>query len=243
MTQRRTTLTFYCWLCGLTALAMAAAMVGDSSTSIAAEQSTSAQQLPELVKDNFEKGADRWEPTDANAWKLVKRDDSTVLSLFQQSKYKPKFRSPLNYTLLKETPVGDFILDVKVLSTTRDYGHRDACLIFGHQNADQFYYVHLANQQDDHANQIFIVNNAARVKISETTTKGTKWDDGWHQVRIVRTVADGKIAIYFDDLEKPVMTATDKNFTRGKIGLGSFDDTADFDDVVLRGVKITPPTE
>jgi hypothetical protein len=233
---------------------MAAAMVGQSSTSFAAEISpvakpavaepaATSKKLPELLKEDFEKGADRWEPTDKNAWKLVKRDGSSVLSLFQQSKYKPEFRSPLNYTLLKETPVGDFILDVKVLSTARDYGHRSLCFFFGHQNANQFYYVHLAKQQDDHANQIFIVNNAARVKISETSTKGTSWDDAWHQVRIARTVADGKIAVYFDDLEKPIMTATDKNFTWGQVGLGSFDDTGDFDDVVLRGEKVTPPTK
>lgn len=235
---KRKSLTFYCWLCALTALAMAAAMVGNSSTSFAAEPD---KKLPELVKENFENGADRWEPTDARAWKLVDRDGSKVLSLFQQSKYKPKYRSPFNYTLLKDTPVGDFVLDVKVASTAREYGHRDACLIFGHQNADQFYYVHLATKQDDHAHQIFIVNNAARVKISETSTKGVDWTEGWHNVRIVRTVADGKIAIYFDDLEKPIMTATDKNFAAGKIGLGSFDDTADFDEVVLCGEKVAPP--
>jgi len=251
MTQRRTTLTFYCWLCAVTALAMAAAMVGQSSTSFAAEpaaatvstETVAAKKLPELVKEDFEEGAERWEPTDKNAWKLVQGNGSQVLSLFQQSKYKPEFRSPLNYTLLKETPVGDFMLDVKVLSTARDYGHRDACIFFGHQNANQFYYVHLAKQQDDHANQIFIVNNAARVKISETSTKGTPWDDAWHQVRIARTVADGKIAVFFDDMEKPIMTATDKNFTWGKVGLGSFDDTGDFDEVMLRGEKVTPPTK
>lgn len=239
MTHRKS-LTFYCWLCALTALAMAAAMVGDSSTSFAAEPAT---KLPELVKEDFENGVDRWEPTDKNAWKLVKGDNSTVLSLFQQSKYKPKYRSPLNYTLVKDIPVGDFVLDVKARSTAREYGHRDVCLIFGHQNADQFYYVHLATKQDDHAHQIFIVNNAARTKISETSTKGVHWTEGWHQLRVVRTASDGKIAVFFDDLEKPVMTATDKNFAGGKVGLGSFDDTADFDDVVLSGEKLTPPTK
>ncbi len=222
MTHRKS-LTFYCWLCALTALAMAAAMVGDSSTSFAAEPAT---KLPELVKEDFENGADRWEPTDKNAWKLVKGDNSTVLSLFQQSKYKPKYRSPLNYTLLKDTPVGDFVLDVKARSTAREYGHRDVCLVFGHQNADQFYYVHLATKQDDHAHQIFIVNNAARTKISETSTNGVNWTEGWHQIRVMRTASDGKIVVFFDDLEKPVMTATDKNFAGGKVGLGSFDDTA-----------------
>ena len=64
MTHRKT-LTFYCWLCALTALAMAAAMVGQSSTSFAAEISPvtksdaaapAAKKLPELLKEDFENG-------------------------------------------------------------------------------------------------------------------------------------------------------------------------------------------
>ena len=39
----------------------------------------------------------------------------------------------------------------------------------------------------------------------------------------------------FDDIKSPIMTATDKTFQRGHIGVGSFDDTGNWDDVVLRG--------
>ena len=34
------------------------------------------------------------------------------------------------------------------------------------------------------------------------------------------------------------MTARDKTFQRGRIGVGSFDDTGDWDDIRLRGVKV-----
>jgi hypothetical protein len=37
-------------------------------------------------------------------------------------------------------------------------------------------------------------------------------------------------------MEEPVMTAEDKSFTCGKIGLGSFDDTGNWDDIRLYGV-------
>jgi hypothetical protein len=68
------------------------------------------------------------------------------------------------------------------------------------------------------------------------------WGDGWHNVRIVRTVADGAIAVYFDDMAKPIMRAEDKTFTWGRIGVGSFDDTGNYDDIVIRGIKVEPPT-
>jgi hypothetical protein len=195
-------------------------------------------ELPLVVRDDFSKGADAWEPTDPAAWKVIETKDGKAFSQFQQSKYKPPHRSPFNFALVKDVIVGDFVLDAEVLSTCRDYPHRDVCLIFGHQDPAHFYYVHFGKKTDDHANQIFIVNAKDRTKISSKTTEGTPWDDNWHHLRVTRTVADGSIAVYFDDLEKPVMTATDKTFTRGRVGVGSFDDTADWRNVTLRGVKV-----
>jgi hypothetical protein len=197
--------------------------------------------LPLLFEEKFEKGADRWETTDPNAWKVVDSASGKAFSLFQQSKYKPTHRSPLNIALIKDVFVTDFVLEAKVLSTKPDYAHRDMCLYFGHQDADHFYYVHLGKKTDDHANQIFIVNGAPRVKISTKTTPGTDWDDKWHAVKIVRRVKDGHIAVYWDDMQNPIMTATDKTFTWGRVGVGSFDDIGDWDDVKLYGITAEVP--
>ena len=99
------------------------------------------------------------------------------------------------------------------------------------------YYVHFGQKTDDHANQIFIVNNEPRTKISTKTTEGTPWDNEWHHARIVKKVDTGEISVFFDDMEHPAMTAVDKTFTSGKIGIGSFDDTGRFDDVLVYGVR------
>jgi hypothetical protein len=194
-------------------------------------------KLPLLFQDDFEKGAGRWEPTDPKAWKITTQGNNHVFSQFQQSKFKPPHRSPLNFALLKDLWVSDFVLEAKLQSTARDYPHRDMCLFFGYQDPAHFYYVHLGQRTDDHANQIFIVNGADRKKISTKTTKGTPWDDKWHRVKIVRTVGDGHIAVYFDDMKTPAMTAADNTFAWGQIGIGSFDDTGNWDDVRLYGRK------
>ena len=208
----------------------------------AAEKSTAektSQDWPLVLKEDFEAGAGRWEPKDAAQWKEKKIAAGQVFSLFEKAgKYKPPHRSPVNISLLKEIVVGDFQFTAKVLSTHPDYGHRDSVIVFGYQDPAHFYYVHLANKADDHANQVFIVNNAARQKISLTTTAGTKWDDQWHTLRVVRKVAAGTIEIYFDDMAKPVMTATDDTFKFGQLGIGSFDDTNDWDDIELRGIEV-----
>ncbi len=199
------------------------------------------KELPVVFSDGFEKGAEHWQPSDDQAWKVKKTGNGAVYSQFKKrSKYEPPHRSPYNISLVQDVYVGDFDLTVKVLSTHKDYGHRDVCLFFGHQNAGQFYYVHLGKKADDHANQIFIVNNKARTKISLKSTDGTNWDDQWHHVKIVRRVADGTIKVFFDNMKEPVMVAKDDTFKWGRVGLGSFDDTGDWDDFQLRGVKVDP---
>ena len=197
--------------------------------------------LPPVLSEDFEEGAGRWEPTDAKAWTLTGGPKGRVYSLIKKrSAYKPPHRSPLNISLLKDVTVGDFVLELDVLSTEKDYGHRSLCLFFGYQDPAHFYYVHFGKKADDHANQIFIVNDKARTKISTKTTPGTPWDDKWHKLKVVRRVSDGTIETYYDDMKTPVMTAVDKTFTWGRIGVGSFDDKGNFDNVTIRGVKVKP---
>jgi hypothetical protein len=197
----------------------------------------SAADLPLVYEETFDQNAKNWEPTDPAAWKVVASDGNKYYSQFAKSKYSPPHRSPINIALLRDVVVGDFVLEARCRSTIKDYGHRDMCLVFGYQDPAHFYYVHLGKQADDHANQIFIVNDAPRIKISTKSTPGTNWTDDWHRVKVVRRVSDGTIEVYFDDMKSPVMTASDKNFTSGRIGLGTFDDTGDWDDVKLYGVK------
>jgi hypothetical protein len=198
--------------------------------------SAGEKQLPLVFEDDFAKGAERWQPTDAAAWKVVKTDKGSYYSQFQQSKYKTPFRSPFNFSLVKDLQVSDFVLEAKVLSTGKDGDHRDMCLFFGYQDPAHYYYVHMAKKTDDRANQIFIVNGADRVKISTKTSKGTPWDDKWHNVKIVRNVGDGAIVIFWDDMKTPIMTASDKTFAWGQVGVGSFDDSGHWADVRVHGL-------
>jgi len=200
--------------------------------------SDSTADLPLAFQDDFERDELKgWDFTDKSAWRITRLADphERVLDQFRDSKYQPPVRSPLNIALAQGVDLADFVLDVKVRSTGRDYGHRDLCFFFGHQDASHFYYVHLGKQADEAANSIFLVNGKPRFSIAEERTKGTPWTDGWHHVRIVRRVKDGAIQVYFDNMTTPAMTAHDKTFTHGRLGLGSFDDTGMFDEVRIRG--------
>ena len=72
----------------------------------------------------------------------------------------------------------------------------------------------------------FIVHDAPRTKISTAANAGNDWGtDAWRTVRVERKPTDGTVRVYFDDLTKPVMEASDKTFGTGWVGFGTFDDT------------------
>ena len=174
--------------------------------------------------------------TDAKAWRF---SASNALELTTQSDYKPIVRSPVNIALIADKMFEDFVLDVHLIQTGREYGHRDMCLFFGFQTPTNFYYAHIATAADPHAHNIFIVNGQPRTNIAKKTTKGANWGLGiWHKVRLERTLADGAIRVFFDDMKEPIMVAEDKTFGAGYIGFGSFDDTGMIDNIRILGTKV-----
>jgi hypothetical protein len=177
-----------------------------------------------------------FEMTDTNAWKFAREGQGGALELAKQSKYQPPVRSPVNIALINDKVFGDFILEVDLIQTGREYGHRDMCLFFGFQRPGQFYYVHIATKADPNAHNIFLVNDQPRTNIAKSTTTGVNWGlEVWHKVRLERKTADGTIKVYFDDLIHPIMVAQDKTFGEGRIGFGSFDDTGKIDNIKIWG--------
>ncbi len=173
--------------------------------------------------------------TDPDKWRYVDNGlAGGALEFAGRGNYTPPVRSPYSIGLIADKTFGDFVLDVDLLQTGREYGHRDMCLFFGFQDPSHFYYVHLATKADPHAHNIFIVNGAPRTRIATQTTDGIDWgQDQWHHVRLIRNTADGAIEVYFDDLTAPIMTATDTTFDTGYIGFGSFDDSGRIDNITI----------
>ena len=194
-----------------------------------------------LFKEDFEaKGAlKHFEMTDPSAWKLAKIDGNRSLELFGASEYEPRVRSPRNIAMISDQPFGSFVMEADVMQTGREYGHRDMCFFFGMKDASNFYYTHLAPAPDPHAHNIFLVNDEPRVAIATQVSDGVDWGETsrWHKVKLERSVEDGTIKVYFDDMNTPIMEATDTHFTRGYIGFGSFDDTGRIDNIKIWGPK------
>lgn len=225
-------------------LALATALILSAVSVLADEQPAG---VPKAYKLLYSQDFDRPEAikdfvlTDAAAWTVA----GGALELTKQSAYKPPHRSPVNIALVKGKVFGDCVIEAECLQTGKEYGHRDMVFVFGYQSPAKYCYVHIATKADDHANNIFLVKDAPRVKIAKQANAGNDWGLGvWHKVRIDRKASDGTVKVYFDDLAKPIMVAEDKTFGAGWIGFGSFDDTGKVRKVRVWGRsaenKVTP---
>ncbi len=209
---------------------------------ITAQKSTIPENYSLVYAQDFSapQALNEFDMTDRNAWKFNDKNGKNTLELFGKSQYAARVRSPFNIALIKDLIVGDFILEVNLAQSGKEYGHRDLCLFFNVKDPTNFYYVHIATTADDHANNIFLVNDEPRVKIASKTTKGTDWGvtNSWHTARIERNATEGTIRVYFDNMDAPIMEATDTHFDIGHIGFGSFDDTGQFDNIKVWAPKV-----
>src|SRR4051812_48069707 len=75
---------------------------------------TKAEKRPPLLfEDNFEKGADHWQPGNPAVWKVIETPKGKAYSLFEKDpKFKTAHRSPFTYSLVKDIKVGDFVVEV-----------------------------------------------------------------------------------------------------------------------------------
>jgi hypothetical protein len=199
---------------------------------------TKAQKV--LFEEDFAQGHSRWETTDAGSWELFHEDGNATFGLNKRiSDYQPKVRSPHNIALIKGLSAGDVSITFRVRSTLDTGNHRDCCVFFGYQDPEHFYYVHLGAKPDPASGQIMIVNGEPRRALTENKNQ-VPWDDRWHTVKLERRMEAGLIQVYFDDMERPLMQATDKTFGVGRIGIGSFDDQNEFDDLRVALIDESP---
>ncbi len=207
-----------------------------SFTALGQADNTEKTDLPLVFEENFEDGRKHWEVTDEKSWTHRKVGGNHVFGINRrESDYKPKVRSPYHIALIKGVSVADFVLTFRVRSTKDTGNHRDCCVFFNWQDAEHFYYCHLGAKPDPHSGQIMIVKDAPRKAMTDNKNK-TPWkSDTWHNVKVVRDTAKGTIDVYFDDMTKPHMSVVDKTFGKGRIGIGSFDDMNDFDNIKLHG--------
>lgn len=174
----------------------------------------------------------QWDFDGSGSWQI----DAGRLILSKAGTPSGPIRRPAALAILKMKPVQQVSIEAEIHTTALpDVARRDLDIIVGYESPTRFYYVHLAAVSDNVHNGIFLVNNADRVRIDSGTAKPQLTDFSWRRVRVERDGKSGRIAVYMDRSAAPVLQATDTTITRGRAGLGSFDDTGEFRNIVVKG--------
>jgi len=178
--------------------------------------------------------AREWTLDGSGTWAI--RDG--LLALVTAGKPVGPIRRPSALAIVNGPDLGETTLELDVRSTAAlpdVTPRRDALLVVGYQSPTKFYYVHLSAARDDVHNGIFLVNDADRRRIDSLSNVTPLVDQQWHRARLVRVPATGRIEVYVDGRADPIMVATDRTLGSGRAGVGSFDDTAEFRNVVVSG--------
>jgi hypothetical protein len=166
-----------------------------------------------------------WEFDGSGSWTM--RDG--ILVLEKPGVPAGPIRRPAALAILRGRSFEDVEFRVDVRSTApADLAVRDVLLIAGYQSPSRFYYIHLSAKTDAVHNGIFLVHDADRRRIDDGKGRARLTDQEWHRVRLVRRNATGRIEVFFGDETEPTLAATDRTLARGRVGVGSFDETAEF---------------
>lgn len=175
-----------------------------------------------------------WDLDGNGTWQI----SDGILQLTKAGVPSGPIRRPAALAILKSDSFKRVSLELELRSLAPvDVQRRDVELVLGYESPTSFYYIHLSAVTDDVHNGIFIVANSDRRRIDSGKGIPHMKDQSWHRVRATRDAASGVIEVYFDDSNTPILSAVDKTIEAGRVGVGSFDDIAEFRNIKVQGHK------
>jgi len=198
--------------------------------------------------DDFEDGvADGWTPyndngnVNVNRWEVIE-DEGDMAYFLNDTTYANLGGKRLGEYSLLAAQYADFTFtaQAKLGDDVASNALADYAVVFGFQDNKNYYYAMFNN--DKTATTLFKVVDGTREKLaaaSDASTTDWLTDNLYHSIKVSRMGSE--IKVYFDN--KLIMNVNDDRFGAGQVGVGSYNDSAYFDDVKVVGkVTITPDT-
>ncbi len=195
----------------------------------------SSKSFTYRTADSFEDGnADGWLELTTSRWD-VEMDEGDMAYCINTTDVTPVEGSRLGEYSLLPSGYGDFTFtaQARLGDDVTNNSWADYALVFGFQDTGNYYFALFNNEQS--ATQLFKVVDGIRGAALATATTDWLNDNAYHSVKVSRLGND--ISVYFDNAL--VMSASDSTFGIGKVGVGSYNDSACFDDVSVMGAAST----
>jgi hypothetical protein len=186
-------------------------------------------KTPQLVEQIAAFGM-QWDVISAADWKIAGNELALVTARPQEK--DP--RRPVQFALARTEPINKFTLEVEV---QRDPQKGSLILVYAWKKDGYFNYLHLSNDSPEKVevhNGVFHCFNGDRVRISPVKGPGSLLTDDWHKVKMSYDGASGVLQSWVNGQTTPALKGVDLSLDAGRIGLGSFFNTAKF-----RNFKLT----
>ncbi len=184
--------------------------------------------LAALASESIEAFGQKWKVPKASEWAY--QDGALVMLAARPQEANPRY--PIQYAVMEGKDLQSFVLECEV---KRDSG--SLILVYNWQDASHFNYVHLSVDSPEKQivhNGVFHVYGSDRSRISKGIGAGSLPTQEWTKVKLTYDASSGRIVAEVGGQRFPSLDAVDVSLTSGKIGLGSFFETAQF-----RGLKVT----
>jgi len=182
-----------------------------------------------LAGDTIDAFGQKWKVREAGDWAVRNGELSMLVARPQEA--NPRY--PTHYALIEGRDYDSFTLECEV---KRDSG--SLILVYNWRDGAHFNYAHLSVDSPEKQivhNGIFHVYGSDRSRISKGVGEGGLPTTEWTKLKMDYDSKSGRIAVEVGGRRLPSLDAVDVSLTSGKVGLGSFFETAQF-----RNFKITP---
>jgi hypothetical protein len=182
------------------------------------------------ARDRLEAFGHTWIVPCASDWKVETIKGTPALELLHARGPLPGPRRPIQFALADTPELKHVTLDLDARPL-----EKSLIIIFAYRDPEHFDYAHLSTDAaaaDPHHNGIFHVYGGERVRIStEEGPAAFSATQHWYHVRLTTNAQSGTVQVTVDGRSIPALHAIDLSLRGGKIGLGSYDETAEFKNV------------
>jgi hypothetical protein len=179
-----------------------------------------------------------WSVRTASDWKLEQENGAGMLRLVQGREPLPGPRRPMQFALTAIPAYGRLTVEADVRPQARSL-----IIVFAYRDEAHFDYAHLSTdtgaQQPVH-NGVFHVYGGERVRISnESGPAAFPATQRWYHAVLTHDAGAGTVHVTVDGRDLPALKAVDLSLRSGQVGIGSFDETADFKNVKITATPVS----
>ena len=183
--------------------------------------------------DTLEVFGHHWSVRVAADWKVDQEAGMPVLRLLEHRGPLPGPRRPIQFALADMPDLSRVTLEADVMPLGSSL-----MLVFAYHDEAHFDYAHLSvdtgTKQPVH-NGIFHVYGGERVRISSPLGPPAFPENKlWYRAKLIYDAQTGEVTVTVDGKPVPALHAVDVSLGAGRVGLGSFDETALFRNVRIQ---------